>query len=330
MLLTDPRDGLMREVDLALVHALQVNARAPWSQIASVIGVDAGTAARRWAAINEQGLAWFSVWPTPERHAPRSDAALVRVASVVRPETLDGWLRTPWVLGVERTSAGLTMLVIGHGGLAELERRIVETFPPVHAPVVEYAAAVPREDSCWRLQSLSAGQSASLRPDEVEVGARVPREEVVEEVTTLLREDARMSLGTLAQRMGVSDATARRTVERLVGRGLLRVGCDVSMPAVGLGRGVVVRARVRGGAYERGNDAALRTAAVHRVLNLVGPAPLTVSCRLGSLTQLVALEREWGEDVEVVDRWTVTETLKRNGHLLGPDGRSVGQVDVDW
>ena len=323
----DPREDRLREVDLALVHALQVNARAPWARIAQVIGVDPATAARRWAAISEAGTAWFSVWPTPERHASRADAASVLVAGAWSEADLDLWCHTPWVLTIERTSAGLQALVVGHGGLAALETRILDLFTRPGLTVrVEYAAAVLREDSTWRLPVLSQAQTKSLVDDPV-TGVRPPRDEVAEEISRLLGEDARMSLGTIASRLGVADATARRSVERVLGHGLVRVGCDVAMPAVGLGRGVVVRACSR-----EDFDLAplLRTPQVHRVVHLVGPARWTVSCRVGSLADVDHLERSWGPGFEVVDRWTVTGALKRNGHLLDESGRSTGQVDVGW
>ena len=50
----------------------------------------------------------------------------------------------------------------------------------------------------------------------------------------------------------------------------------------------------------------------------------------GTPTELDAVERAWGPGIEVVDRWTVTTALKRNGHLLDASGRSAGEVDVDW
>lgn len=326
----DPRKELLSEVDLALVHALQVDARAPWARIAQVIGVDAATVARRWASIAESRTAWFSVWPTPERHAPRSDAALVLVAGAVSDADAEQWCALPWVLTVERTSMGLMALVVGHGGVQTLDARIRETFFRPGCDVrVEYASDVPREDSTWRLRVLSERQVKQVvsPPNASVERSRAAREDVVEEVTALLREDARMSLGAMASRMGVSDATARRTVERLVGQGLVRVGCDVAMPAVGLRRGVVLR--VAGWESEEAARAVLRHSSVHRVMQTIGPARATVSLRVTSLAELHALEAQW-RGVDVADRWTVTLPLKRNGHLLGPDGRSTGQVEVDW
>ncbi len=327
---SDPRDMLLSEVDLALVHALQENARAPWSRIAQVLDVDAATVARRWSAISEAGWAWFTVWPSPEHHAARSDAALVRVTGNASTSRASTWCALPWVLTVERTSAGLCAVAVGRGGLAALEKRIHSAFADSDIYTsVEYAAEIPREDSSWRLRALSARQVGQLR-DRAPVAtprARQPREETVTEVTALLREDARMSFGAIATRLGVSEATARRTVERLIGEGLVRVGCDVAMPAVGLRRGAVVRIGER--MSPETSQRVLRHPAVHRVARTIGPATATVNVRMTSLTELRDIERAWG-NLDVLDRWTVTMPLKRNGHLLGEDGRSVGHVDVEW
>ncbi|MGN0063056.1 MAG: AsnC family transcriptional regulator [Nocardioides sp.] len=319
---------LLKEVDLALVHALQVDARAPWARIADVVGVDAATVARRWAAISGEGLAWFTVWPTPERHAPRTDAALVLVRGPVADDDLATWCATPWVHSVERTSAGVVAIALGHGGLADFDERIRQLFQGPGLDLdVEYAAAVPREDSAWWLGVLSARQVRDLtvRP---QAAGRPPQEDVVAEVVALLTQDPRMSWGHVATGLGVSEATARRTVERVLAHGLVRVGCDVAMPSVGLGRGVVVRARAAD--PTEATAVVLSSPQVHRALHLLGPAPVTVSCRLSWLADLPALERSWGGAVEVLDRWTVTRVLKRNGHLLAVDGRSTGRVDVEW
>lgn len=326
----DPRDMLLSEVDLALVHALQVDARAPWSRIAEVLDIDAATVSRRWSAISEAGWAWFTVWPSPEHHSARSDAALVRVTGSPSESQVATWCALPWVLTVERTSAGLCALAVGRGGLEALERRIRSEFDGagLHT-VVEYAAEVWLEDSAWRLRALSERQVAHLRDRGAAPvpRARDPREQIVTEVTAALRADARMSWGALGARLGVSDATARRTVDRLIADSSVRVGCDVAMPAVGLRRGVVVRI----GEWTSAETAhrVVSHPAVHRVACTVGPATATVSIRMTSLTELRDIERAWGNP-PVVDRWTVTRALKRNGHLLGEDGRSTGHVDVEW
>lgn len=327
MLPSDAHPEQLSPLDRALVHALQINARAPWTRIAEVIGVDASTAARRWAALAEQRWAWFALWPSPQHHAGRTDVALVLLPGLVDDATADRWARQPAVATVERTTAGLLVVMLGQGGLDALEERVrtlaLET--GVRAEI-EFAVRLPVTDSQWHLQALSARDQHLARA----VTAPAPRgvrPEVVAELTALLRDDVRMTHQKLGAGLGVSEATARRLVEHTVGAGLVRVGIDVAMPAVGLGRGVMLRARPRPGATV---EDFVADPAAYRVMHVVGPAPLIVSCRMGSLQELARIEAGWPEHLEIVDRRTVTRVLKRNGHLLGPDGRSVEQVPLEW
>lgn len=336
----DPRDGVLGELDLALVHALQVDARAPWARIGATIGVDASTAARRWAALVEARSAWFTVWPSTALHAARSDAALVRLPGRPSSAEIERWCAAPWTLSVESTSAGLLVVAVGHGGLGELDAKVnavVHAGPPDATAVVEYAAAAPLVDSQWELRVLSEAQVRRLaRPRRVGALRRV-EEAMALRVTELLGRDARMPYAALAAELDVSEATAGRWVERLVGNGWVRVGVDVAMPAVGLGRGVVLRAdTVYAGAASP--DPVIDPVGwsggfppeVHRVLHVVGPAPLVLSCRMPSLTGWPSVEAALDPRIRVVDRWTVLEVHKRNGHLLGRDGRSTGAVPLAW
>ncbi|MFC7564574.1 AsnC family transcriptional regulator [Actinomadura namibiensis] len=50
----------MDELDLALVNALQLDPRAPWSRLSGPLGVDAATLSRRWSRLTESGAAWVT------------------------------------------------------------------------------------------------------------------------------------------------------------------------------------------------------------------------------------------------------------------------------
>ncbi|WP_128219389.1 hypothetical protein [Nocardioides yefusunii] len=54
-----------------------------------------------------------------------------------------------------------------------------------------------------------------------------------------------------------------------------------------------------------------------RVVRSVGPAAATVHVRLESLAHLPDVESAW-PGARVVDRWTVTAPLKRDGRRLAP------------
>ncbi|WZH52313.1 MAG: AsnC family protein [Nocardioides alkalitolerans] len=327
--------ALLDEVDLAVVHALQVAPRAPWTQVGAAVGVDAATAARHWDRLVGERLAWWTVWPTPEQWSTTTDVAVVRVRPA--PGTLDAaadrWCALPWVLGVDETPLGLVALAAGDGGLAALAARVREQeTADARLEHVSLAQRVLREDSTWRLRVLAPRQLRVLEGPAAPVDPPPPGAPValVQEVAEALRDDVRTSHAALGRRLGVSEATARRALARVARAGALRFGCDVAMPAVGLGRGVLLAARAVGEDRDGALARVVRDPAVHRVAELVDDAPLLVALRTATLERLPELERGWGSGIEVVGRTAVVRTRKRNGHLLDAEGRSAGHVTPTW
>lgn len=319
---------LLGELDLAIVHALQIDARAPWTRVAAAIGADAATVARHWQSLRDGSLAWLTAWPTPERWSSTTDVAVVLLDRRTSSAAIDEIAGRSWVLSVDETSAGWLVLVAGAGGLPLLGDRVRE-LAALGARVrrMDVAAAIVAEDSTWRLRVLSRRQQLALGAPARDPEARAPRPDVVAEVADALDEDPRMPAAALAAELGVSEATARRTVDRAVASGVLRLGCDLAMPAVGFRRGAVLWAR--GGDDDTAAARAAQLPEAHRVGVLVGRAPLFVCVRARSLTELPAIEESWG-GVEVTERWTVLREVKRNGHLLDGAGRSVARVPVRW
>lgn len=317
------------ELDLAILHALQIDGRAPWTRIASAVGADAATVARHWQAVAEQSLAWLTAWPTPERWSASTDVAVVLLEPGTAVSIVDDLAALPWVLSVDETSAGALLLVAAAGGLPMLGARMREV--EGRGAVVrrmDVAAVIVAEDSGWRLRALSRSQERLMRDAPPGDRPRPPRREIVAELAAVLEADPRLPAAAIAAQLGVSEATARRTVDRAIASGQIRVGCDVAMPAAGYRRGAVLWARASD--PEQAAIRAARLPETHRVGILVGAAPLYVGVRARSLTALAAIEAAWGEGVDVTDRWTVLRARKRNGHLLDQEGRSVGRVPPRW
>lgn len=326
---------MLDELDLAIVHALQIDARAPWTRVAEAVGADAATVARHWQRMSAERLAWTTAWPSPRRWSSRTDVAAVLLERGTSSDVLAAVVALPWVIVADETSAGILVLVATGDGLPGIAGRVAALVQAGASVLrVEVASAVVAEDSSWRLRSLSAAQQAVLRGRTGETqgthGAdpRPPRREVLDELAAVLDEDPRMPAAALAARLGVSEATARRTVERATASGHLRLGCDLAMPAAGLGRGVILWASAA--ELERAAERAARLPEAHRVGAFVGAAPLFLCVRGSSLTIVPAVERAWGSDVEVHERWTVLRSVKRNGHLLDDAGRTAGRIAPVW
>ncbi|WP_128219388.1 AsnC family protein [Nocardioides yefusunii] len=229
-------DERLSDVDRALVHALQVDPRAPWARIAQVLGIDAATVARRWGALVESRNAWLTVAcdvPVESRAL-----ALVLVPGVPSDAEIEVWCSDASTLTADRTSRGVLLLVHDRT-LDALAGRVAALVGTGHT--LEFVVDTHLEHE-RPLDVLGPAQVRALTPppfDPTDRG-RPPRDDTVHDTVLLLTEDVRMSLGAIAQRLDVSDATARRLVERLLGLGLVRLGCDVAAPVLGQRREVVL------------------------------------------------------------------------------------------
>ncbi|MBM0126401.1 AsnC family transcriptional regulator [Pimelobacter simplex] len=318
---------ILPEVDLALIDALQVNPRAPWTAIASVLDIDAVTAARRWRRLHEERLAWWVVTPSAARLTPYLDATLVvlRCAPGAAEEAAGRAAAPEWAHTVDLLSgtADLAVVVLG-SGLAEVHRRVDELAALCAAEVVErrVIAAVHAEDAGWRLGICSASQRRALLPRTDRPVPAPPRPGLVDELLAALGDDARLSGQELAARVGGSEPTVRRGLDRALRSGAIRLGCDLATPAAGLGRGVLLEVEVDD--PDRTGRALVAAGPVHRCVQTIGAGNLTLGVRLASLGQLPRVEADLAALApgwQVRSRLTVLRPVKRQGRLLDSAGR---------
>lgn len=97
-------------VDRRLLHALQIEPRASWNVLAPVVGVDASTLARRWARLNDEGIAWIT------GHPMRGQLALIEIdCELTHLEAITNELRHDpcvYVLDFSSGSRDLLALVV--------------------------------------------------------------------------------------------------------------------------------------------------------------------------------------------------------------------------
>lgn len=318
---------ILPEIDLALIDALQVNPRAPWTAIASVLDIDAVTAARRWRRLHEERLAWWVVRPSAARLSPFLDATLVllRCAPGAGEESAQRAAAAEWTHTVDRLAgtADLGVVVLG-SGLTEVHQRVEELVDLCHGEVVEQrvVAAVHAEDAGWRLGICSASQRRALQPRTDQPTPAPPRSELVDELLAALGDDARLSGQELAARVGGSEPTVRRALDRALRSGAIQLGCDLASPAAGLGRGVLLEVEVDDPV--RSGRALAATRPVHRCVQTVGAGNLTLGVRLASLGHLPGIEADLAAVApgwRVRSRQTVLRPVKRLGRLLDSSGR---------
>ncbi|MEV0612137.1 AsnC family transcriptional regulator [Nonomuraea sp. NPDC050404] len=222
------------ELDRAIVAALQLNGRAPWSLIARLVGASESTVVRRAALLGENGL--------------------LRVIGVV--DVLRCGLGVP-VLSRFRCRPGTTyevaaqiadrpqarFVAVVSGGAdcvaefvvpthAEIGRLMVADVPGGESVTESETHAVMRtfvSNHDWNPGVLDEKATADLRDaaelpfeDHFRQGPPERLDELEQAIVRALGEDGRMPYKSLAKTVGSSESTAKRRVESLVRRGCLR------------------------------------------------------------------------------------------------------------
>src|SRR3954464_13829960 len=92
-------------VDRQIVHAMQVDGRAPFSRIAAVLGVSEQTVARRWRRLRADGVVRGLGLPTPDPTEPSCHIG-VRVQRAAAGAVAEALARRPDVSWVSLTAGG--------------------------------------------------------------------------------------------------------------------------------------------------------------------------------------------------------------------------------
>lgn len=332
----DAVTGSLQESDLALIEALQRSPRAPWSQIGPALGVDATSAARRWHRLVAQGLAWLTAYPS----ASTTSFAYVDVRC--RPNTVDDVTRhlcaLPQVLSVEEVTGDFDLFVTvtvaapTPAALAALVRRDLPTAPGVEATAVHLGLRLYQEGSGWRMRALDRQQRSLLAPQQ-QPPRRSPTAATADvALIAALGRDGRRSHQELARDLGVSEATVRRRVQRLMETRSVHFRCDFAQRAAGWPLAATYRIDLP--AHQL--TAAARTLGLMPEVRLCsavsGTANFLVIAWLRTAEDVTGFEAHMCEqlpDLRVHDRTVTLVTAKRMGRLLDPHGRAVGHVPWD-
>lgn len=327
--------GTLDELDLALIHAVQLAPRSPWAHIARAIGTAPATASRRWARLRSDGSVWMSVYPAPSRLVlsfVEVDCTPGHVLEAAR--TL---MRDPRIISIEHVSGDrdllLTVYTLDLPGLSDLLLHELARIPGIRSTRTHIASQTYQEGSGWRLRALDPQQRERLASSARPVRSPPVQDATVHELLSHLSDEPRMTTSELAARLGVSRITARRRADAALSQGALVMRCDLAQALTGWPISVYLWCKVP--------PAELRTVALTlaglpetRVSIGVsgGAANLLLALWLRTLNDLQRLEERMAERlpaVQVLDRALNLRPIKRLGHLLDTDGRSIGHVATD-
>jgi DNA-binding Lrp family transcriptional regulator len=327
----DDAPSLLTEDALALISALQLQPRASWTELGRALGVDPVTVARRFSRLADQGAAWVGFSPGPRLFEQICVAgATAQIAQALSAH--------PHMLTIERAATGHDILAtVATRDLPALSRYTLDLLP--HLPGITTVQArivihMFTEGGRWRIAALDPGQRAQLTSPPTAQTPVAPSEITPFDraLITRLAHDGRAPYQTLATDLGVSLNTAKRRIEQLTRRGLLRFRCDFARPLGGWLVTVTLWAKVPPADLPEIGHALIRLPETRNCAAISGPHNLILQASLHSVSDVLRLETQLATahpSLEIVDRVITLRQDKLLGHLLDPQGRSVGVIPPD-
>lgn len=322
------------QVDMRILHALQVEPRASWTELAPVVGADPANLSRRWSRLRAAGIAWVTGMTD---QADRGGGALIEIECA--PGDLHATVRAlvaePEVVTIDYTVGGRDLLVTV---LADTQRQVADYVLGPMARLRGIRAAHTHliterllDARRWRLRELSAAEVARIprfRPPRSRA-ARTVAPELYEVIRQELAVDGRASAVAIAERSGFSAQRVTDAIATLRTDGQLYLRTDLArdlsdwpvytwyflqVPAP-----VMAQARVTLAQVPEIRLAALCASRYNLVL----------AVWLRSVQDVqsfeVALSRALPGAV-IADRSVVVRIAKHLGHVLDDDGRATGTV----
>ncbi|MEV6259942.1 AsnC family transcriptional regulator [Streptomyces sp. NPDC051784] len=333
------------EADMALVDALQTSPRASWSRIGAVLGIDATTAARRWDRLHSAGLAWSTAYETwgPPGGAEELCVAFADVS--VAPGGLAAAARAacadPRVASVERTTGStapgtdgtlfLTLFCYGTAALTRFADGPLAELPGVRDIRFAVRLRSYREGADWKVHALDRGQRSRLAAAEPGSTPPAHHDEAGRALLRALAADARRPYSELARDTGISEATVRRRLTRMLDSGQVRIRCDVSHLAAGRPVISTYRLTVPPAELDSAGHLAAQLSGVRLCTAVTGETNLLVSTWARSLGEAADFETRLGKrlpNARVRCRDITLLTPKRMGRLLDDRGRAQGHIPL--
>ncbi|WP_405064160.1 Lrp/AsnC family transcriptional regulator [Kribbella sp. NBC_01505] len=323
----------MDDVDFALVNALQISPRAGWSQLETIIGVDATTLSRRWSRLVDSGLVWsscFAVTPPEGPRQSRGVIALVEVSCVAgeREDVLDRIAPNPSVLTIECTSGSRELiLTLSFRSVAEVDQYVateLATVPGVLATRTHFTRTFFKEGTNWRLGVLSQSQIRALNALPASgIDAPARPTPLHEQVINGLAGDVRRSATSIADEIGKSVATVTRAIGQLLYAPWARTRVDLAHNVVGYNATVMVWFSVPHHQLETVGAGLAMLPETRMCCSVINSANLTAVLWMRDLLEFDTLEAKIARafpTAQIEDRWMLPRFAKRLGHILTPTG----------
>ncbi|MGW5147272.1 Lrp/AsnC family transcriptional regulator [Rhodococcus koreensis] len=329
--MTSPnQDSVRRDADLRLIHALQLEPRASWTELGRALATDPVALARRWARITEEGLAWTS---GQRRHFPAVAVVEIECAQGKAAETAFLLADEEIVRTIDHTSGGRDLVAVVAGpDLESLSAFVIDRLGDqrliTHART-HLVTEILVEGSVWRLNALS-DEEAQRVP-----AAKAPRPRAARQVPSDLQEvviralyrDGRTPAGDIAAKAGVSTQRVADAIATMRHSGDLVLRTDVARSYTGWPINAWYFVQVPASSIDRLRSTLSRLAEVRLAVTTASRYNLLMTLwvrDLADVNRFEALLEKVLAGARIADRAVVIRPAVHSGRLLDARGFVTG------
>ncbi|MFF0307842.1 Lrp/AsnC family transcriptional regulator [Streptosporangium sp. NPDC004379] len=316
------------EADLRVVAALQVNGRATWDRIGRVLGEPTRNVARRATRLIDSGVLSV-IGLVDDRRLGSSVLRLrCRPGTVIDAgEALAELPETRFVALVSGSVDCTAELSVADDAMIDLLFRGIPSIDGVVESVAYPALRYFKTPQEWHLDVLTPQEVEGLREQWAPLPGRLqrPREAPPAEDARIIAAvvtDGRATHAEVASAAGISESTARRRLDSLLRRGILRIRAEIEPPYLGLPVEAVLWLRVAECEVEAAGHALAALPQVRYLVAVAGDHQLVAHVVVPGRPELYEFLRGIGglPGMRAIETTVVLRPLKR-GFMIKRDGR---------
>lgn len=311
----------LNDLEQLIVAALQVDGRATWRKIATVLDHPERTVARHGVELLSSGMV------TVAGIRRRSSSTLLRLecspgTSRVAAEALAQRQDTTFSYLMTGGADAVAELMLDSAAVSGvLTTEIPATVGLVRAlsyPVLKYFRTIRG----WRSGLLTDRQvhalSSELTLDRKETGVDEPLNAQDEGIIKVLTEDGRSSIESIARRTGISETTAGRRLDWLLRNNRVTIRTLVEPGAINLPIEAFLWIKAAPSKVEKVGQALARRTEVRYAAAVAGDYQLVANVTLADSAALYAFitDPAWADDAYGIDSTILLQARKRGGRLI--------------